>query len=400
MASAIPHTSKPAALDAKTQPSATDTDLVLEPANALEYVHTWYLNADEWKGPLSLDQYLERETYLKELDLTKDAQITAWILTSSTLPPNEDGSRPILAACETLLKHAYVARNGKVDKILAHGIASVYTRPEYRGKGYAGRMMAELGRKLESWQQKDQDKGTFSVLYSDIGQEFYTRFGWEVFPSTHIILQPMDQAAYGELRHDHPHVGELDSEDVANIPAAQYVEEDLRQLSTQKPEVPYVAVRPDIEHFAWHHAREEFQAKALGKGFPEVKGAIHRATGVALVWCRVYASKPADWQLQILHTVIPNDLKDSSEAEEALAALLLRAQLEAHDWEMVAGVEVWDPQDIVVRAAQRLRKEEEGKVEVISRDKEHVCSLRWIGGRPEDKEGPVVWLSIEKYAWC
>ncbi|EXJ55338.1 hypothetical protein A1O7_08265 [Cladophialophora yegresii CBS 114405] len=389
-------TSQPPVVDAGALPSGQSTALKLEPATPLEYVQTAYLNADEWKGPLTIKQYLQREDILQAADLTKDARITGWILTSDSLPKNADGSRPIFASCETIPIHAYVARDGVVEKVQAHGIASVYNRPEHRGKGYASRMMAELGKRLETWQSSHGSKNRFSVLFSDIGQTFYARFGWKVFPSTHIHLQQINRLDYQRATSGLPTVEDLSLEDLKTIPAVEYVEHRLQQISKTDQGKTHVAIRPDLEHFEWHFARDEFQTKVMGKRFPEVKGAIHRSTGLALIWCRIYAAKKPDWQLHILHTVVPPSMQSSQEAEAVMAALLARAQLEAHEWEMASGVEVWDPSDFVVTSAQRLRTEEQGKVDIITRDKEHLCSLRWTGGPGVD----VVWLAKEKYAWC
>ncbi|KIY01179.1 uncharacterized protein Z520_02731 [Fonsecaea multimorphosa CBS 102226] len=402
MASTVVHStatssaSKPPAVDPSSQPSAQSPDMKLVSATPLEYVQTAYLNAEEWQGPLTMEQYLDREVVLQSVDLTRDGRITGWILTSDSIPPNPDGSRPILACCESLLVEGYVAKDGEVKKTQAHGIASVYTRPEYRGKGYAGRMMAELGKRLESWQTSTGAPNPFSVLYSDIGQKFYAKFGWKVFPSNHIHLTPMDQAAYNAAASKFPDVEDLTMEDVKHIPTAQYLEHRLHTISRATPGVNHVAIRPDVEHFEWHFAREELHTKVLNKGFPKFKGAIHRDTGLALLWCRVYAAKESEWQLHILHTVIPPSVESSVDAQHAMSALLLRAQLEAHRWEMAAGVEVWDPSELVVASSQGLRTEEQGRVEIITRDKEHLCSLRWTAG-PDDE---IVWLAKEKYAWC
>ncbi|KAJ9613076.1 hypothetical protein H2200_003017 [Cladophialophora chaetospira] len=389
-------TSQPPAIATDSLRSAQSADLRLEPASLLEYVQTAYLNADEWKGPLTIEQYLRREDILQATALTKDGRITGWILTTDLLPKNSDGSRPILASCESIAIHAYVARDGVLEKIQAHGIASVYNRPEHRGKGYASRMMAELAKRLESWQSSDGSINKFSVLFSDIGQTFYARHGWQVFPSTHIHLHPLDPSVYASAKSTFPSVEDLSLEDLRAIPAVEYLEHRLRKASEAKPGKTHVAIRPDLEHFEWHFARDEFQTKIVGKSFPKVKGAIHRATGIALIWCRVYAAKQSDWQLHILHTIIPPSLEASEDAELAMAALLLRAQLEAHNWEMASGVEVWGPPDLVVASAQRLRSKEQGKVEIISRDKEHLCSLRWAPKVNED----IVWMATEKYGWC
>lgn len=392
-------------------PSAASPNLELVPATTAENFQAGLLNSSEWKGPLNLEQYIRREQHLIQQDLTKNGRITCWILTSSNRPVNPDGTRPIFAACETILKPAYVARNGNLNKALVHGICSVFTRSEYRGRGYAARMMSELGKKLETWQQEQGSKGQFSVLYSDIGEKFYTRFGWKVFPSSHIRLDPLGQDAYESTRKQLtelmkrglPEVEDLTTNDLNSIPTIQYLEEALKVESSLHPNLPHVAVRPDVEHFAWHNARDEFQCQTLGMPFPNIKGAIHKDTGIAIVWARVFANQPSDYALNILHIAIPPARKAAPTPGDhlALAALLLRAQKEAHDWNMQAGVEVWDPSGFVVTAAKKLNFEEDAEVKVIMRDREHICSLKWNGAEPgDDESGKVMWLNNEKYAWC
>lgn len=341
---------------------------------------------------------MEREKHLLDQTLTMDGGATGWILTSPQFPRNADGSRPILASCETMLANAYVARNGKLEKIKSHGIGSVFTRAEHRGQGYAGRMMTELGKNLTTWQQPNGDKGLFSVLYSDIGVKFYSRFGWKAFPSTHIHLSPLDNAAYEADRKKLPDVEDLVAEDLSSLPAARYVEQELLSQSKQRPDAPFVAFKPDAEHLSWHHAREEFVSTQLGLPYPKVKGAIHRSTNVAMIWTRVFSAKQKDWQLHCLHTIIPPEAKSSVEGVKALSALLLRAQKEAGTWNLPGGVEVWDPSDLIVTAAQSLRADVDDKVEIIHRDQEHVSSLRWIGAGNDVDD--VVWDYNQKYAWC
>lgn len=57
-----------------------------------------------------------------------------------------------------------VGKDGKLEKVKSVAIASVYTAPEKRGKGYARIMMGRLGEWL------DQENVTFSVLFSDVGK--------------------------------------------------------------------------------------------------------------------------------------------------------------------------------------------------------------------------------------
>lgn len=333
-------TSKPPAVDPDSLPPAQSPDLKLEQASLLEYVQTAYLNADEWKGPLSIENYLQREDALQAVDLTRDGRITGWILTSDSLPKNPDGSRPIFASCESIPKHAYMIRDGAFENVTVHGVASVYTRPEYRGKGYAGRMMSELGKKLETWQSVDGSVNPFSVLFSDIGQTYYAKFGWKLFQSTHIHLPPMDPTTYSSKKSLFGPVEDLSLDDLRQIPCDRYQENRLRRLLAREMDgsSTIVSIRADLEHFQWHFARDEFQTKIMGKDFPSVKGAIHRGSGLGLIWCRVYAAKKEEWQLHILHTICPPSAEIDDSCRDAMCALLLRAQLEAHEWEMLGGV--------------------------------------------------------------
>lgn len=117
---------------------------------------------------MDLPTYLRRETHLENQAFTRDGGITFWILVDTTLPPN---ARPILASCESLRKRAVIARgDGQVSDIISHGIGSVFCNLEHRGRGYAQRMITELGKKLDNWQQKDEERASFTVLYSDIGK--------------------------------------------------------------------------------------------------------------------------------------------------------------------------------------------------------------------------------------
>ena len=116
---------------------------------------------------MPLSMYLRRETHLENQAFTKDGGITFWILVDSTLPPN---GRPILGSCESFRKRALVARAGKLEDAVSHGIGSVYCNPDYRGRGYAQRMIDELGKNLDTWNQDDGKKTNFTVLFSDIGK--------------------------------------------------------------------------------------------------------------------------------------------------------------------------------------------------------------------------------------
>lgn len=149
-------------------PSATSKNVELCEPSEEEKVMIWRLNGSSWRGPLSMEAYIEREKHLGNQALTRDGGITYWLLTDSSQPPNK---RPMLASCESLRKRALVKRHdGEVEEVVTHGIGSVFCDPKHRGRGYARRMIEELGRKLDNWKQKEGSRTLFTVLYSDIGK--------------------------------------------------------------------------------------------------------------------------------------------------------------------------------------------------------------------------------------
>ena len=148
-------------------PLSDSINLALLHPTQEEKVETWKLNGASWRGPMSLPIYLHREAHLENQAFTKDGGLTFWILVDCTLPPNE---RPILGSCESFRKRALVARAGKLEDVVSHGIGSVFCNPDYRRRGYAQRMLEELGERLDTWNQEDGKKTAFTVLYSDIGK--------------------------------------------------------------------------------------------------------------------------------------------------------------------------------------------------------------------------------------
>lgn len=153
-------------------PDSKSPNLILTQPTDKEKFQCWVLNGQSWRGALPTETYYRREAHLANQPLTANGGISYWILVDCNEPKDSEKPRQILSACETLRKRAFIAtkEGGKVEEIVAHGIGSVFCNPDLRGRGYAGRMMKELGKHLEAWQQAEGKKTKFTVLYSDIGK--------------------------------------------------------------------------------------------------------------------------------------------------------------------------------------------------------------------------------------
>ncbi|KAJ5165944.1 hypothetical protein N7492_006240 [Penicillium capsulatum] len=374
-------------------PPGDSPDLVLVPATPAERIASIKLNSVAWKGPLDVETYIARENHLLSQRLTRDG-LTCWILVDRSEP---EGHRTILSACESYLKTAWLAYDGTVEKVATHGVGSVYCRPEFRGKGYAKRMFEELCLKLETWQMDKEPRGrsVFTVLFSDIGKNFYAQFGWRPFLSSHMSLPPAKHnGCQSQTRVLH-------AEDVqrciCNPSVLTKLSDQMRRASQNSPGAK-VAIVPDFDHFVWHWAREEFHAQTLYPSHPPpvIKGAGNDQAGVYCAWNRNFGETPEENVLYILRWVYdePTTPHEEQVVVDAMAGILRRAQQEAHDWNM-GKVEFWNPTPLLEKAVALLDPE----AQVVHRDKSSISSLRWTGA-DQGLGNDVEWILNEKYTWC
>lgn len=381
-------------------PSKDSADLYLVEATPEEIIAQQHVNSDEWRGALNLEQYLRREEHLSHTELTKNGGMTSWMLVHQ---PDPNGPRRVLCGCETIKKKALAAKDGKVEDVSSHGVCSVFCPPAFRGKGYAGRMIAELGKRLEAWQVEDKKPALFSVLYSDIGKKFYAARDWHVFPSSEVSLP-----AKSSTETLPAGVRLLKSEDLPELCALD--EKVLRNRLARSIGGYTVAVVPDARTLSWHHSREDFVGQELYGKKPSVKGAVIGEQGkrIWIYWTRVWANPTENTPstLHILRLAFEDEtwseydaaspetlasVKDSENVRQ-IAALFAVAQSEASSWEMKQ-VLLWNPSSTTLAAAQSI----DSDATVVHREEESITSLRWFGsGSWKD----VKWEANEKYAWC
>lgn len=369
-----------------------------------ERLETWTLNSASWGGALSQSGYVEREIFLTKAPLARDGGVTHWILVDKELPPNQ---RSILASCETLRKRALVCKNGEMTEVITHGIGSVFCNPEYRGRGYASRMMRELGGKLRTWQTDAKSPScAFSVLWSDIGKVYYAGHGWHPFPSTHIEFPPAAYTGKGSSATT------LEVKDFQTLceKDESLIREALIHVRDGKT---HVCLLPDHETIQWHHVRENFMCgKIFGKQ-PTIRGAILGEPGhrVWAVWTRSFYGPlvaASGNTLHILRLVIEDERSQGDITVKAgeplhnedwlndharrLKEILQIAQAEAAEWKLLH-VELWNPTPLV----QALIRRTDLKHSNVERETESIPSLMWYG---EGKVDELEWVGNEKFGWC
>ncbi|ORY15630.1 hypothetical protein BCR34DRAFT_508369 [Clohesyomyces aquaticus] len=397
-------------------PSGTSLTLALVNPTPEEKLIQFKLNGAEWRGALSMPSYLRREEVLSNQSLTRDTGITYWILIDTAAKENalepSSSARLPLASCETYRKKALVWQKGEVHDTITHAIGSVYCAPHLRGRGYAARMMQELGKVLRTHQTAKGTQTWFSVLFSDIGKTFYAGHGWEPFNSAHVSVPAVPSKAIDASKL--PTARPLYEEDLADL--CRIDEALIRKslASRGKESKIAVALVPDIETIQWHHAREDFVGTEIHGKAPKVKGAMVGSEKGQRVWCywtRVFNNaNPAETKgntLHILRLVFEDEsgsdwkeddtkkVTENPRHEAAITAMMLMAQREADEWNMEK-VEAWNPSSTTLAAAQKL----DPNAKLVHRDMESITSLKWFPPREGAVADAIDWISNEKYGWC
>ncbi|OAA66758.1 hypothetical protein SPI_01334 [Niveomyces insectorum RCEF 264] len=361
----------------------------------------WALTHTMWGSALAAADYVAREAYLTTVPLAREGGIAHWILTEP-----------------------------------------------YRGRGYAGRMLRELGARLADQAGTTNDQPSlFSVLYSDIGKTYYANKGWAPFSSSHLSFPPAKEAAsaaiqgpvatplgYHELAELCPVDERLLQERLVRRVAARAAAAAAKTAKTATAVGPSVALVPDLNTMLWHLMREDYMTKHIFGLTPTVRGALcctrpsETATAGAvpaagnndddghrmwMVWTRGYygGSETTEGNtLHILRVVLEDLYDDGADADadaaetekvvtqrhvDAFAALVRLAQAEAAAW-MCGSVQLWNP-----TPAQAVLARRSGLAyEVVDREEESIASLRWNGGGDGGSDATRVdWVANEKFGW-
>lgn len=311
---------------------------------------------------MELHRYLARERMLAEQSLTRNGGITYWIL--------DDGSGRALASVETIRRPALLAVDGTLHGMVSHGCASVFTPAGNRGKGYAKTMLTSLRPRLQTHQEAEDKRVGFSVLYSDIGKEFYRKLGWLPDRSEHISLQP-SHAKEGAARYLRPEeINGVCERDVACV---------RRRMAAHRGRA--VAVLPAPSVLEWVHARSRFLMKEVLQKDITTWGAV--VDGIAAV---MWTLKPATRELYIARIAVFDDDKITA---NHLSALLRAAQAFAAELDF-RSVIAWNPSALLLEAARQI----DPAASTETRHDEGITSICYY------VDGPTQWMENEYFAWC
>ncbi|KAG5938358.1 hypothetical protein E4U60_001396 [Claviceps pazoutovae] len=401
-----------------TQPM---TSLVLAKATPEEKTAICLRHQPHWGSSFSPEGYLRREEGLQELSLARDGGLTVWALTQNTDANNDNDNsdnnsyntddapagRPILSSLETYRKRAIVrGTDGIVHDVTAHGVASVFTPPHHRRKGYSSKMLSLLGDELARQEAQKPGSAGFSVLFSDVGKTFYAQHQWMPFPSTHLSFSVDLSTSTSTSTSTSNTVDDrltLITDD--NLPKiTQLDEQTLRQKLSRPPQPPHtirVALLPDLPTYEWHFARTAFQARHLFGKTPSLHGALYTPperphSRVWMLWNHSLSGRPDSPEknvLNVLHLALEDHDIPDRDLVAGLEAIMGVAQVQAQEW-LCAKIEMWNPDERVKELMGRATKLPS---ELIVRETASIASLRWYG---EGGVMDVEWVDNEKFEWC
>ncbi|KAL9611613.1 MAG: hypothetical protein Q9167_003728 [Letrouitia subvulpina] len=275
-----------------------------------------------------------------------------------------------------------------------YGVASVFVNPDYRRRGYGARLMNELAKILPKM-RRGSSSSVGSILYSDIGKGYYTKFGLLAFPvNYHLEFDPKTGPVSTHARF-------VRTED---LPQLCQDDEAISQklMASLPPGKTRIMIVPDIDHILWHISKEAFACQKIFSHIPQAKGALAGEHGrrVWVLWAHRYYghpySSPEDNTLYILRLVIedhePTPEQFKSQVQY-LKAVLQIAQAEAADWGLQS-VKLWHPTSLI----QKLVEQSGLEYRHVNRDEDSIASLRWFGD-DAITEDDLEWVASEKYAW-
>lgn len=389
-------------------PNSKSPSLHLTQPTPNECAKIWSNTAASWRDALTGSDYLQEQLFLTTVPLAKENGMTTWILVEKNDLPDQ---RRILCSCETYLKRSLMSdASGKVEDVIVHGIASVFCPADLRRRGYGARFMSELAKALRTW-RADRARVAGSVLYSDIGRDYYAPHGWQPNPTNwHVGLPPRKTSTSSQTQEVvEDNLAELCQKDETIVRAAMAAPTD----GVKKR----VTVLPDLDHMLWHIAKENFITERLFGKIPRSKGAIAGSSGnqVWAIWTHRYyghldAESPGN-VLYILRLVVEGDdsankpqntvgrengvrVAMQEEKGAALVAVLQHAQAEAAEWRLDQ-VKLWEPTPWVLDVIMNSNI----SYSVAKREKDSVACCLWYDENGGTEAAPA-WINNEHYAWC
>ncbi|OSD08107.1 hypothetical protein PYCCODRAFT_386283 [Trametes coccinea BRFM310] len=410
-------------------------DLSLFAATPEQVLESRKRTAVQWAVGQSVEEYLERDAIMDRHEHAANGRLITWVLAPRSDPTTLD----FMCSCETFRRTAVVAKRAKevdareVREVTAYGVASVYTPPAKRGKGYARHMMrlvhwvlaprsalpaefpAEWGAPpdIDVLRVLGVANAQFSVLYSDVGHAFYQgcgptpsgNDGWVVKgaleTSRMLDASSADDPGAPSAAAPPPPPGlnlqRLAEEDVLALYArdATWIKDDLSHFAGATSRTLF-SFLPDggVGAFVMRRVMDfapglrpvrptvQWGLALLPQGARDLQDALRRRPDAGplpfVTWTLDIRTSP--------RTLVVARLRADERTFPVLLERLLAAAREAR----VEKVEFW-------YLRPELRAVAEARGWATKERAEHLSAVRWYG---EEKDDELEWVYNEKFCWC
>ncbi|PCH44914.1 hypothetical protein WOLCODRAFT_133434 [Wolfiporia cocos MD-104 SS10] len=357
--------------------------------------------AVQWAKGLSLAHYIQRDVIMESLEHATDNKLTTWVLA----PRNDPTTLDFMCSCETFRREALIARSSAVTEASAYGIASVFTPEEKRRRGYAQHMMRLLHWILAP-RSSMPDKfpaawggppkafvhtgdARFSVIYSDVGSEFYRacgpspslREGWLERGSIQTALDTSTApATYAEDQVAEKSWHLLSENDVNAVFSreASWVRADLAHAATSTPRTLFSFLPDDGVGASLIKRTMNFTSEGQPTWGAAVAEAINGAQPDEVTY--------ATWTLDILsdsRSLVVTRLRTTTDTFKGLLDQLIKFARQQN----ISAIDIWGLPENLQHLAGEFGW-------TTSHRSEHLSAFKWYGS---ENAGEVDWLFNEKY---
>lgn len=221
-------------------------------------------NSQAWKGQLSSENYVLRESVLGKarITLSRVNRLLVFMLRDAKKPDER------LCSSEMLVREAWKfgwnKETGRVEKhrVLSGCIGGVFTYPEHRGKGLARIMIDKL---VEMSKSTYVGPEGFTFLYSEVG-EYYSRNGFKSFavPLINFPLGKTDAAFNDAVAQEEDTVELVKYHEFKEL-FETYNRQFERDIAgrTKVDHKLRVTIDPTLEYADWFHLRAKFISQKL-----------------------------------------------------------------------------------------------------------------------------------------
>ncbi|KAJ7771962.1 hypothetical protein DFH07DRAFT_803283 [Mycena maculata] len=347
----------------------------------------------EWGRGLTLEEHLARDASQDQFDGSRDGRLITWVLA----PRDDPQTLEFKCACETYRRTGLIKANRTIKVVPCYAIASVFTPPENRDKGFARHMMRLLHWVIAdvsllpareypaAWgapplKVEGTRNGHFSALWSDVGH-FYnacgsipgTREGWVVRGTATTVWDVDSSPAIDRTVEwtwlDDSGVSELWVNDAETIRA------HVEKSDNPGPSFSYL---PTDGVASFQHRRLELFLQRLT--MPP------KTWGVASPDRAAYATWTIDPRPPAPRTLTVSRLR----ADAHIFGELVGRILELARKHEVKRVEIWNLPTELEALAGTLGAETHARTE-------HLPAFKWYG---KESEADVAWVFNERFCWC